>query len=161
MNYKFSQFSLSSLVITSLKIEVLILTAIGAIFLPNYITNAQTAEIMAQQNGETGKAITTTSGESEKQLAKHLKKMGAKYYGVWWCPHCYAQKQLFGKEAWRSINAIECDPRGVNPKTQLCRAAKIEGFPTWEIKGKLYVGTQSLERLANITEYKGPRNFRN
>ncbi len=161
MTYKLPNFSRSSLVINFLKIDLLILTVIAAIFIPNYITNAQTSEIIAQQSGQTGKAITTTSGDSEKQLANHLKKIGAKYYGVWWCPHCYAQKQLFGKEAWRNINAIECDPRGVNPKTQVCREANIEGFPTWEIKGKLYVGTQSLERLANITGYQGPRNFRN
>ncbi|MFM7713642.1 MAG: hypothetical protein ACKO7A_13315, partial [Microcystis sp.] len=46
-----------------------------------------------------GWEVTTVSGEAEIALAKHLKAIGAKEYGAFWCPHCYDQKQLFGKEA--------------------------------------------------------------
>jgi uncharacterized membrane protein len=107
-----------------------------------------------------GWAITTTSGESEIALARHLKQIGAKEYIAWWCPHCHEQKQLFGKEAYSEINHIECDPGGKNPRPDLCQAAKIQSFPSWEIKGQLYPGVQSLEELAQLSGYKGPRNFK-
>lgn len=108
-----------------------------------------------------GWQITTTSGESEIALARHLKEIGAKEYIAWWCPHCHEQKQLFGKEAYSYINHIECDPRGKDPRPDLCRAAKIQGFPSWEINGKIYPNVQSLKNLAKISGYQGPSNFKN
>ncbi len=111
--------------------------------------------------GESGLAITTTSGAAEIALANHLKQAGAKMYGAFWCPHCHNQKQLFGKEAFQQINYIECDPKGKNPKPDLCKAAGVQGFPTWEINGKSVSGTQSLEELAALSGYQGPRNFQN
>ena len=53
-----------------------------------------------------GWQITTTSGESEIALARHLKEIGAKEYIAWWCPHCHEQKQLFGKEAYSYILSL-------------------------------------------------------
>lgn len=111
--------------------------------------------------GESGLAITTTSGAAEIALATHLKRVGAKMYGAFWCPHCHNQKQLFGKEAFQQINYIECDPKGKNPKPDLCQAANVQSFPTWEINGKSVSGTQSLEELANLSGYQGPRDFKN
>ncbi|RMF21326.1 MAG: hypothetical protein D6756_12675 [Cyanobacteria bacterium J083] len=107
-----------------------------------------------------GWEITTTSGEAEIALAKYLSSQGVKKYGAFWCPHCYEQKQLFGKEAFKIINYIECDPRGKNPQRELCVAAGIKSFPTWEIKGKLYPGTKSLQELAKLSGYQGPSNFK-
>ncbi len=91
-------------------------------------------------------------------LADHLKKIGAKMYGAYWCPHCAHQKEMFGA-AFRSINYIECDPQGKNAKPKLCSAAKITGYPTWEVNGKQLVGVQSLEDLAKASNYKGPNSF--
>lgn len=108
-----------------------------------------------------GYDITTVSGTAEIALAQHLKQVGAKMYGAFWCPHCHDQKQLFGKEAVAQINYIECDPRGKDPKPELCQAAKIQGFPTWEVKGKFYQGTQTLERLADVSGYQGKQDFQN
>lgn len=105
--------------------------------------------------------ITTKSGPAEIELAKHLTKIGAKEYGAYWCPHCHEQKQLFGKEASNLLNYIECDAKGVNGRPDLCQAAGIEGFPSWQINGKLYTGTQSLENLSKISGYPGKRNFIN
>lgn len=115
--------------------------------------------------------ITTTSSTAEIELAKHLKKIGAKMYGAYWCPHCHDEKQLFGKEAAQIINYIECDPGGVNPQTALCQqilekakkqsGQEVVGFPTWEINGKFYMGTQTLTDLANRSGYTGPQNFKN
>lgn len=112
-------------------------------------------------SGSTVVEITTDSGPAEIALAQHLKQVGAKMYGAWWCPHCHDQKQLFGKTAAREFTYIECDPRGANPQPKACQAAKIESYPSWEINGKLYTGTQSLEELAQASGYQGPRNFSN
>ena len=107
-----------------------------------------------------GWEITTTSERAEIELAKHLTKIGAKKYGAFWCPHCYEQKQLFGKEAFKNINYVECAEGGKNPQRQACLQAGIQSFPTWEIKGKLYSGVQSLDKLAELSDYQGPKNFK-
>lgn len=40
--------------------------------------------------------------------------------------------------------------RGVDNQVDLCKAANVPGFPTWEIDGKLYPGEQTLEELEEI-----------
>lgn len=107
-----------------------------------------------------GWEISTTSGEAEIALAQHLTKIGAVKYGAYWCPHCFDQKQLFGKEAFAEITYIECAPDGKNPQPSVCQAAQIKGFPSWIINNKLYEGTVSLEQLAKISGYTGPTNFK-
>jgi thiol-disulfide isomerase/thioredoxin len=92
-------------------------------------------------------------------LAAHLRKINAKMYGAYWCPHCKHQKDMFGDDGFRPITYIECDPKGTNAKPDLCRAANIKGYPTWEIKGKFYPGTQSLEELATLSGYQGNTKF--
>jgi uncharacterized membrane protein len=108
-----------------------------------------------------GWPITTTSGEAEIALARHLKQIGAKEYVAWWCPHCHQQKQLFGKEAYSEINRVECAEGGKDARPDLCQAAHIQGFPTWEINGKFYPNVHSLKSLADLSGYTGPRNFKN
>jgi uncharacterized membrane protein len=107
-----------------------------------------------------GWEITSISGAAEIELAKHLTAIGAKEYVAWWCPHCHEQKMLLGREAVAEINQIECDPAGKNPKPQLCQESGIRGFPSWQINGQIYGGIQSPEKLAEISGYKGDRNFR-
>lgn len=107
-----------------------------------------------------GWELTTTSGAAEIALAKHLTATGAKKYGAFWCPHCYEQKQLFGKAAFAEINYIECDPQGENPQREVCVAAGIQSFPTWEIDGKFYPGTKTLAELAKLSNYQGDSNFK-
>lgn len=108
-----------------------------------------------------GWEITTKSGEAEIALAKHLAKSGAVMYSAYWCPHCYDQKQLFGKEAFNKyLKKVECTPDGLEGNPQKCVDAKIRAFPTWIIKGKVYEGVQSLETLAELTGYKGKQNFK-
>lgn len=109
--------------------------------------------------GEAGPPITSTSSSAQLALAEHLSKVGAKMYGAFWCPHCHDQKELFGKEAFKQITYVECDPQGQNPQPDVCQAAKIQGYPTWEIDGKFYSGTQTLEQLADLSGYQGPRTF--
>ncbi len=116
--------------------------------------------ITSQPEPPKGWLVTTTSGEAEIALAEHLTAIGAKFYGAFWCPHCYEQKQLFGQEAIKKINYLECDPNGVNPQTQACVDAEIQSYPTWEIKGEIYRGTQTLDNLARISGYEGKTDFK-
>lgn len=110
---------------------------------------------------QTNFTISSHSGVAEIELARHLTAIGAKKYGAFWCPHCQEEKQLFGKEAFPEINYIECDSRGKNAQPELCQAANIKGYPTWEINGNFYSGLKSLEKLADLSGYQGRRNFQN
>ncbi|MDX2239871.1 MAG: vitamin K epoxide reductase family protein [Leptolyngbyaceae cyanobacterium bins.302] len=140
-------------------IIVATLVLVGTLGVYANVNNPQLAESNSQQ---LGLEITTTSGEAEIALAKHLAQTGAKFYGAWWCPHCHDQKQLFGKEAAQSLPYIECSTADGSGQTQICQDQKIEGYPTWEINGqRLQSGTKSLEELAQASNYQGSRNFRN
>lgn len=140
---------------------VAMITGIVALGLYNSVNLASGNSINANSPGEAGPAITTASGPAEISLARHLTDVGAKEYGAFWCPHCYDQKQLFGKEAFAIIDYVECDPKGKNPRPQLCEQAGITGFPTWEINQKLYPGVQTLENLAQLSGYQKPQRFKN
>lgn len=109
--------------------------------------------------GESGPPITNTSGNSEIALARHLAAIGAKNYGAYWCPHCHEQKELFGQQAFALIDYVECDPKGKNPRPQMCKAAGVAGYPTWQINGQVYPGVQSLQTLADLSNYQGDREF--
>lgn len=107
-----------------------------------------------------GWEVTTTSGEAEIALAKHLSAIGAKKYGAFWCPHCYEQKQLLGEQAFAEIDYVECDPQGKEPQRDACIAAGIKSFPTWEINGELYPGVKTAAELAELSGYQGSMDFK-
>ncbi|MBT4540638.1 hypothetical protein HOC35_03925 [Candidatus Woesearchaeota archaeon] len=75
-------------------------------------------------------------------FAKALTEEGVKMYGTEWCSHCKSQKELFGA-SFQYINYIDCDK-----ESNICDAAEVKGFPTWEIDGRLYPGEQSFEELS-------------
>jgi hypothetical protein len=107
-----------------------------------------------------GAASQTNANNSQLALAMHLKKVGAKMYGAFWCPVCKWQRQQFGEAAFRQITYIECDPNGSNPQPNLCNQMNIHAYPTWEINGRLFEpGGYPLQELANISGYQGPRDF--
>ena len=141
-------------------ILVAMVSSIGALGLYNSVRSPAAS---VSTPGIVAPAVTTTSGPAQLALVRHLREIGAKEYGAYWCPHCHEQKMLFGKEAAALIDYVECDPRGQNSRAEICQAAgaNIKGFPTWEIKGQFYSGTQSLEKLADLSGYTGPRNFQN
>jgi hypothetical protein len=130
----------------------------GGVTLTPGISVAESSKV-APTAGNAGPEVTNSSTEATIGLAKHLQKIGAKMYGAYWCPHCHHQKDAFGKEAAQLVPYIECDPKGVKPQTEMCKAANVQGFPTWEIKGKLYSGNQPLETLAQASGYTAHRSF--
>lgn len=134
---------------------------VGMIVLVSSISLYASVNNLATQKALGDYAITTSSGSAEVALAEHLRQVGAKMYGAYTCPHCQNQKQLFGEQAVQKLDYVECHPDGKNARPDLCEAAKIEGFPTWEISGKFYQGEQSLQELASLSGYQGQRNFQN
>jgi uncharacterized membrane protein/glutaredoxin len=142
-------------------IVVVMVSSIGALGLYNSVNSPPAPTVSTP--GIAPPAITTTSGPAEMALARHLRQIGAKEYGAYWCPHCHDQKMLFGKEAAKFVDYVECDPKGQNSRSEICQAAaaSIKGFPTWEINGQFYSGTQSLDKLAELSGYSGPRSFQN
>ncbi len=81
-------------------------------------------------------------------FAQCLSDKGVKMYGAWWCPHCQAQKKLFGT-AFKKINYVECSPGGTKTMSAVCKADGIEGYPTWVFADKTRAsGEQSFADLS-------------
>ena len=97
--------------------------------------------------------ISESTNESIK-LAKYLKNKGVIKYSAYWCPNCLHQGELFGRQAYKELNVVECARDGKNSQTQLCIDKKIQGFPTWEINGKKILGVQTLKDLSKLTGFK-------
>jgi glutaredoxin len=101
-------------------------------------------------------AVISVSTPATLALAEHLKAQGAVMYSAYWCPHCHEQKELFGKEATAKLTIVECAPDGVNSQRALCEQKKMEGFPSWEIDGRLDSGVKPLAKLAELSGFRGP-----
>ncbi len=98
--------------------------------------------------------VVSASTPATLALAEHLTATGVVMYSAYWCPHCHDQKELFGKEATAKLKIVECAPDGRNSQAALCASKKIEGFPTWEINGRLDSGQKSLAQLAAMSGYR-------
>ncbi len=88
--------------------------------------------------------IKESEGESE-EFAKCLSEKGLVMYGTEWCSHCKDQKKLF-RGNFKEINYVDCDLN-----EEICLREEIEGYPTWKLNGDTFSGTQSLERLSEIS----------
>ena len=104
-------------------------------------------------------SIIAKSSPEKIKLAEHLAKEGAVMYTAYWCPHCHDQKEMFGQEAAKKLNLVECAKDGFNNKRELCEAKGITGFPSWEINGSIDSGVKSLKELAELSNYKNTKDF--
>jgi len=98
--------------------------------------------------------VTSESTRESIELAKYLNEYGVVKYSAYWCPNCLNQSELFGKQAYKELNVVECARDGINSNTKLCIDKNIKGFPTWEINGKLILGVLSLKELSKLTGFK-------
>ena len=98
--------------------------------------------------------VTTESTSETIKFAKYLKDSGVIKYSAYWCPNCLNQSELFGKQAYKELNVVECAKDGKNSQTQLCIDKKIKGFPSWEINGKIILGVLTLKELSTLTGYE-------
>jgi uncharacterized membrane protein len=88
-------------------------------------------------------------------LARHLARSNAIMYGAYWCAHCQEQKARFGSAA-RELPYVECDPRGVGARPDLCSLVGVRAYPTWVVGGQRREGVLSLEELARLSGFSGP-----
>jgi uncharacterized membrane protein len=92
-----------------------------------------------------------------RALAEHVTQKGARFYGAQWCPHCKAQKDLFGVASKR-LPYTECSPEGVGtPQAPICQQMDIKSYPTWIIDGKRYEDVLTMQQLADLTGFKAPQ----
>ena len=112
------------------------------------------AVLSTHLNNQRELIVTSESTNESIELAKYLNDKGVVKYSAYWCPNCLNQSELFGKQAYKELNVVECARDGTNSQTQLCIDKKIKGFPTWEINGKLILGVLSLKELSKLTGFK-------
>ena len=134
-------------------------TALPATALPVTAAILSGSRPQTRQIPSTSPPSPKTSQAARLALARHLSAIGARVYTAYWCPHCQAQKDMFGSAALASLNVIECADDGPNSRWELCKAKRITRLPTWEIHGRMEAGVQSLEQLAAWSGYRGPRTF--
>ena len=84
-------------------------------------------------------------------FAQCLKDKGAIFYGAFWCPHCQAQKALFGHSK-KLLPYEECSTPDANGQLQKCTDLGITSYPTWVFPDhSTSTGELSLQQLADKT----------
>lgn len=87
-----------------------------------------------------------------ESFAECLAGKNAKMYGLYWCPHCVDQKEMFGA-AFRKVPYVECaikdKPGELAPA---CKAAGAKLFPSWQFGADPpKEGVLSLQELSQKT----------
>ena len=95
---------------------------IGIIFFPYFRVYG------GHLNSEKKLLITKESTKENIAFAKYLAEKGVVKYSAYWCPNCLYQSELFGKQAYRELNVIECAKDGLRSQTKLCIEKGIEAF---------------------------------
>ena len=84
-------------------------------------------------------------------FAECVTKSGATFYGAFWCPHCQAQKAMFGKSVDR-LPYVECSTPDGSNQTQVCIDKGIQEYPTWYFgNGASTTGVVTLDQLSHET----------
>ncbi|HTS37259.1 MAG TPA: hypothetical protein VMH04_16400 [Candidatus Solibacter sp.] len=84
-------------------------------------------------------------------FAKCLSAKQAKMYGLYWCPHCLEQKEMFG-ESFHYVPYVECAIKGSSELAPQCKIAGVKLFPSWQFEGEQpKEGVLSLEALSDKT----------
>lgn len=52
------------------------------------------------------------------------------------------------------IPYVECDPKGVNPRPDLCARIGVRAYPTWVIGNERREGVLSLEQIAELAGFR-------
>ena len=73
--------------------------------------------------------VTSESTRESIELAKYLKDNGVVKYLAYWWPNCLNQSELFGKQAYRELNVVECARDGTKVKLNYALIKKLKGFP--------------------------------
>jgi hypothetical protein len=85
-------------------------------------------------------------------FAKCLAAHQAKMYGLYWCPHCAEQKEMF-HAAFRYVPYQECALKDTpGEMAPACKAAGVKLFPSWQFGTNPPVeGVFPLDELSDKT----------
>ena len=84
-------------------------------------------------------------------FASCIAQSGVKFYGAFWCPHCQAQKEMFGKSVDK-LPYVECSTPDGNSQTQVCIDKGIKEYPTWVTKtGSTTAGVLTFDQLSQLS----------
>ncbi len=84
-------------------------------------------------------------------FAKCLATKQAKMYGLYWCPHCIEQKEMFG-EAFHYVPYQECAIKDSQEEAPVCKIAGVKLFPAWQFGDEPpKEGVLSMEALSDKT----------
>lgn len=100
-----------------------------------------------------GAAMEPSTAE-QLALVEHLRRMGVMFYGAWWCPACFKQKNLFGQQAGNQLPYVECEK--TDEQRQRCERSGIGAYPTWVMGSQRLEGVQTLERLGQWSGFRRP-----
>ncbi len=90
----------------------------------------------------------TTAPSIYDGFAQCLKDKGVTFFGAFWCPHCQAQKKMFGS-AQKNLPYVECSTPNGQGQTQECRDKGVKNYPTWEFAdGTRETGEVSFAKLS-------------
>jgi thiol-disulfide isomerase/thioredoxin len=98
--------------------------------------------VIAQKNKTPGKY---------DSFATCIKNTGTIFYGAFWCPHCQAEKKLFGTSA-KLLPYVECSTPDGKDQTPTCKEKGVKSYPTWVFPDlSELTGEVSLATLAEKT----------
>ncbi len=107
--------------------------------------------VLVGANGER-----TTGPGKYDALAQCLTDKGAVFYGAFWCPHCQAQKKMFGSSA-KLLPYVECSTLDGKSQLPICKDNGISSYPTWTFTdGTKMTGEVPLAQLATKTQCSLP-----
>jgi hypothetical protein len=99
-----------------------------------------------------GYALWYRNNHRYDEFAKCIASKQARMYGLYWCPHCADQKEMFGA-SFRYIPYQECAIKGSpHELTPECKAAGVKLFPSWQFgNNPPKEGVLSLDALRDKT----------
>ena len=84
-------------------------------------------------------------------FAQCLASKQAKMYGLYWCPHCIEQKEMFA-QSFHYVPYVECAIKGSKEEAPECKVAGVKLFPSWQFGSEPpKEGVLSLEALGDKT----------
>lgn len=90
-------------------------------------------------------------------FAQCLADKGATFYGAFWCPHCQAQKRMFGSSA-KLLPYVECSTPDGQGRLPICEEKDIQQYPTWDFSDKSRLtGEVPLAQLVEKTGCELPQ----
>jgi hypothetical protein len=98
-----------------------------------------------------GSALQPSTAE-QQALVDHLRRQGVQFYGAWWCPACFKQKNLFGQQAGNQLPYVECEK--TEEQRKRCQTLGIAAYPTWVQGGQRLEGVQSLQQLGQWSGFR-------